>query len=77
MIKTPPKGMIITNEIHYIQTEEKEKKVHSRILEADGNQIRPEGLSKEKEQGQETVNCLIFNFQFSIFIEYLNVSIFN
>ena len=50
--------MIVVDEIHYIQTEEKEKKVHPRIHEADENEIRPEGLGKETEQGQKEADCL-------------------
>lgn len=52
LTKTDKKDSISNNDTSksaYIQTEKKEKKVHSRIPEADEDQIRSEGLSKEKE----------------------------
>ena len=62
LIKLRQKDMIVVDEIHHIQAEKEKKEVHSRVLEANENQIWPQSPGQKKGQREKAADGLIRAF---------------
>ena len=58
LIKLRQKDMIVVDEIHHIQAEKEKKEVHSRVLEANENQVRSESSGQKEGQREKAPDSL-------------------